>query len=89
MSVYEPHYKTRDYIKFVKETGLEITPNMGYSTDIYEDQADWKDVSPITEIAILEYNELDYKAKPRKTKVIKMQQSKTTNRHIYKQTSLF
>lgn len=46
----------KKYEKFVKETGLEMSPNMGFDTNCIED--DWKDVSITTEIAIFEYDEI-------------------------------
>lgn len=60
--VYSESYKTTEYNKFVDNTGLKISSNMGFSTDLIdEDLAGWKDVSIITEIAIIEYDELNYK----------------------------
>jgi predicted RNA methylase len=56
-------YKTSKYKKFVDQTGLEISPNIGYTTEIFEDEDGWKDVNIKTEIAILEYNELEYQSK--------------------------
>ena len=54
-------YKIPAYKKFVKETGLEIIANMGYTTELSDEDYGWKDVSIRTEIAIVEYDELDYK----------------------------
>ena len=51
------------YRKFVEQTGLEITPNNGWHTDIGEDHEGWKDVNITTEIAIVDYDELEYKPK--------------------------
>ena len=45
------------YEKFYKETGLEMSPNMGYSTEVHDENG-WKDVSIITEIAVFEYEEM-------------------------------
>lgn len=62
--VYNEIYKTREYKRFLKETELGITANIGYSTEILdEDEQGWKDVKIVTEIAIVEYEELDYKPK--------------------------
>lgn len=44
------------YEKFYKETNLKMIPNMGYSTDTFDDG--WKDVSLTTEIAIFEYEDI-------------------------------
>ncbi len=44
------------YEKFEKQTGLIMTPNIGFSTETFDDN--WKDVSIITEIAIFEYEEI-------------------------------
>ena len=61
---YNEKYKTKDYKKFVEQTGLEISANAGFSTEIcLEDDPGWKDVSPTVEIAIVEYAELEYKPK--------------------------
>ena len=67
--VHHESYKTKDYNKFIEQTGLEISTNIGFTTEILDDsEPGWKDVSIVTEIAILEYDELDYnpkrKAKP-------------------------
>jgi predicted RNA methylase len=62
--VYSEDYKTENYKKFVEQTNLEITPNNGFTTKINEGEEDgWKDVSVVTEIAIVEYDELEYKSK--------------------------
>jgi hypothetical protein len=46
----------KKYEKFEKETGLKMSPNMGFDTECIEDG--WKDVSITTEIAIFEYEEM-------------------------------
>lgn len=61
--VYEEKYKTDDYKKFQKQTDLELIMNTGFSTDILPDEDGWKDVSTVTEIACVDYYELDYKPK--------------------------
>lgn len=58
----ENEYSTK-YAKFIKDTSLEISPNMGYCTDIYDNENGWKDVSIVTEIAIVEYEEYEYNPK--------------------------
>ena len=66
-------YKSKEYYKFIEHTRLKIVPNIGYSTEIYDEEEQgkgWKDVSIITEIAIVEYDELDYKPKSLKTQKI-------------------
>jgi hypothetical protein len=45
------------YEKFEKETNLKMSPNIGFTTDIFDGDG-WKDVSITTEIAIFEYDEL-------------------------------
>lgn len=45
------------YEKFEKETDIIMSPNIGFTTDI-QDENGWKDVSIATEIAIFEYNEI-------------------------------
>lgn len=62
-SVESDEYKTRDYLKFEKQTGIEIRPNNGFTTEINEDWKGWKDVSVVTEIAVIEYYECEYKPK--------------------------
>lgn len=62
-SVYDKEYITSEYEKFVKQTGLEMEANTGFSTDILEGEKTWKDVSIITEIAVIEYSEFDYTPK--------------------------
>ena len=61
--VYEEEYKTKNYKKFVEQTGLEISHNNGYDTVFLEEGEAWRDVSIPTEIACLEYEELNYVAK--------------------------
>ena len=34
---------------------------MGYSTEINEEDEDWKDVNIVTEIAVVDYHEYNYK----------------------------
>lgn len=82
-------HKSKDYNKFVKETGLEINANIGFSTNIIdEDDKGWKDVNIITEIGILEYSELGYESiyKP-KVKVIKLKPQ--TSQDFGEQIQLF
>jgi len=47
----------KKYEKFYKETAIEMSPNIGFTTDILEGPT-WKDVSIATEIAIFEYGEI-------------------------------
>jgi len=54
--VLSESYKSKDYLKFSECTGIEITPNIGFSTDIMDGNDGWKDVTITTEIAIVEYN---------------------------------
>lgn len=58
---HDESYKSSEYLKFVKSTEIEIIANIGFSTDVNEDESGWKDVSITTEIAIIEYKETDYK----------------------------
>lgn len=60
LRVYEEEYKTKNYKKFIEQTGLEITANNGYDTVFLEEGEAWRDVSIATEIACLEYSELNY-----------------------------
>lgn len=60
--VHSEAYKTPDYLKFHKNTGLEIQPNMGICTQsVISDSNGWKDVSVMTEIAEINYDESNYK----------------------------
>jgi len=45
------------YEKFYKQTGIEMSPNIGFCTDV-TDEDGWKDVSIATEIAIFDYDEI-------------------------------
>lgn len=47
----------KKYEEFYNDTGLTMSPNMGFTTDIFDDKG-WKDVSIVTEIAIFEYDEI-------------------------------
>ena len=58
--VYDDSYLTAEYKKFNSLTGLEISANNGFTTAINEDQKGWKDVSVVTEIAIVDYEESEY-----------------------------
>lgn len=69
-SVYlKDHELDKKYKKFVKDTGLEISANNGFTTDIGEDNENWKDVTITTEIAIVDYDELDYTPKKQPVKI--------------------
>ena len=70
--VYNKSYKTSEYLKFVEQSGLEIEANSGFDTSIIEPEDGWKDVSIITEIAIVEYDELNYNPIPKKAEQISM-----------------
>lgn len=59
-NTFSEEYKTSAYNKFVKQTGLEINANQGFTTEITESEDGWKDVSITTEIAIMEYDEYEY-----------------------------
>jgi len=61
--ILKPEEYSSKYKKFIKESGLEIYSNNGFTTEICEDENGWKDISITTEIAILEYEESDYKPK--------------------------
>ena len=63
--VQEEHHKTTDYLKFLKQTGIEIFTNNGFDTTIIDEDCggDWKDVNVVTEIAVLQYSEYDYSPK--------------------------
>ena len=70
--VNDDKYLTPDYLKFVEQTNLEISPNIGFSTEILDpDELGWKDVSIATEIAIVEYDELNYIPKKTQEVVVK------------------
>ena len=56
-------YKSNEYKKFVVQNDLEIVPNIGFSTEVFDEDDNWKDVTITTEIAIVEYNELEYNSK--------------------------
>ncbi len=60
-SVYSKEYLSKEYEKFVSSTDLEIIANQGFSTNVFDEDDNWKDVSITTEIAIVEYFELEYK----------------------------
>lgn len=57
--VEDKAYQDREYKKFIKQTGLEISPNIGIPTDCNE-AYQFKEVSIVTEFAIVEYHEYDY-----------------------------
>ncbi len=59
----------KEYSKFEGQTNLRIDMNIGFDTTIFNPDSEWpqwKDISIITEIAIVEYAELDYKPKVKK-----------------------
>lgn len=55
--------ESKEHDKFKKQTGLEISMNCGFGTEIPQgdEGGDWKDVKIITEIATIEYEEYNYK----------------------------
>lgn len=93
---YKEEYKSKEYLKFNKQTDLKIIANSGFSTDIIEGE-DWKEVNIVTEIAIIEYVEdvtgiRTYKPKyethvKKPVKVIKLETEKLIN--YGEQISLF
>jgi len=73
-----PRYRTELIKKFEEETEITIDPNNGFSTDIIEGDQNWKDVSIVTEIAYIFYeNEYEWKYVPKEVKeeVVSTQQS--------------
>ncbi len=87
--VYDENYKTKEYLKFVAQTGLEMKANNGFSTDLIEGEEfgpTWKDVTITTEIACVDYDEYNY------TPINQLTKKEKTSEPLEKeaiQTSLF